>query len=610
MDDRLYVAPARFTGRGRGNREGSEQVKLTGGELVAEYLIAEGVPYVCGIPGHGDMALFDAFKERGDRIEVIAPKHEQSAAHIADAHFRASGQVLATMTSIGPGSVNTATGLTTAGVDSIPVIAFTGGPQTYMLGKGVLQELWQNSDNDFPKAMASLVKRGFDVQHTGLLTDVLPRAFNYALTGRPGPVHIELPMDVQAEQIEAEVPVPVERRPAGRIKGDPDQIDRAAELLLSAERPVILAGGGCLTAEASAELKALAEQTNAAVVATMMGKGVFPEDHPLAAEHTGSNGTVLGNHMTREADVIVAVGTRFAEQTCSSYVPGQSFSIPPTKIVHLDIDPHEIGKNYPTEVGAVCDAKTGLADLFDAVVDRGGPKPTDRDAYIAEIAEWRGKWHEEIKARWRDDHLSMSQVIHEIRQATPRDTIAIASAGHPQIQTFQEFLSYEPRTWISPGGYSTMGFTLPAAIGAKLAQPEKPVIGFAGDGDLQQTIQELALAAELGSDIVIACLNNTGWISIRDFQRGMFGEDRAFSVEFRSRKGDELMPVDFTAIAKAFNCEAEKVSEASEVAGAMGRALSSGGPYLVEFDLSREPVDTEGINSGHWDLPKPQYLPD
>lgn len=583
-------------------------MSITGGEIVAEYLIAEGVPYVCGIPGHGDMALFDAFKDRADRISVIAPRHEQAATHIADAHFRAGGGPLATMTSIGPGSVNQAVGLATAFSDSIPLIAFTGGPQTYMLGRGVLQELEHGaSDNTFPDAMRPLVKRAWNVQRTDLLADVLPRAFNSALTGRPGPVHIELPMDVQAQAVETTLPDPRSRRAAtNRVRPDADAIDRAAEVLLAAERPVILAGGGCLHAEAAAELRAVAERLDAAVVATMMGKGAFPEDHPLAAEHTGSNGTLCGNHMTREADVILAVGTRFAEQTCSSYAPGRSFT-PGTTIVHLDIDPREIGKNYPTEVGAVCDARSGLADLLDALVDRGGATPAVREAYRAEIAEQKRRWHEAIRGRWTDA-LSMSRVLHEVREASPRETIAIASAGHPQIQAFQEFLCYEPRTWISPGGYSTMGFTLPAAIGAKLAQPDRPVVGFAGDGDLQQTIQELALAAELGLPIVIACLNNTGWLSIRDFQRGMFGEERAFSVEFRARRGDRLMPVDFVAIAKAFNCEAERVTQAGEVGPAMSRAYASGGPYLVEFDLSRKPVDTENINAGHWDLPRPAYL--
>jgi len=582
---------------------------LTGGEMVAEYLVAEGVPYVFGIPGHGDMAAFDALKDRADEITVIAPRHEQAAAHMADAYFRASGRPLATLTSIGPGSMNVATGLTTSFVDSIPLISFTGGPQTYMLGRGVLQELERQQDNVFPQIIQPMVKRNWDVQHVDLLADVLPRAFNTMMSGRPGPVHVELPMDVQAQTTELAVPDPELRRPArGRVRADAEAIDAAAAKLLAAKRPVLLAGGGCLTSEAAAEVRAVAEYLDAPVIVTMMGKGIFPEDHPLAAEHTGANGTVVGNHMSREADVILAVGTRFAEQTSSSYVEGQSFSIPPTEIVHLDIDPTEIGKNYPTAVGAVCDARTGLADLLDALRDRGGPEGTSRPELRAELAEWRKKWREAIRGRWTDE-LSMSRVLHEVRQATPRETIAIASAGHPQIQAFQEFLSYEPRTWLSPGGYSTMGYTLPAAIGAKLAQPDRPVVGFAGDGDLQQTIQELAVAAETGAACIIACLNNTGWISIRDFQRGMFGEDRAFSVEFRSRRGDELMPVDFVAIAKAFNCGAERVETADQVAGAVQRALASEGPYLIEFMLSRRPADTEGINVGHWDLPKPAYLP-
>ena len=506
--------------------------------------------------------------------------------------------------------MNVATGLATAFVDSIPLISFTGGPQTYMLGRGVLQELERQQDNVFPHILQPMVKRNWDVQHVDLLADVLPRAFNTALSGRPGPVHIELPMDVQAERTDLPVPDPALRRPGrGRPRPDADAVDAAAAKLLAADRPVILAGGGCLTAEAAAELRAVAEFLDAPVVVTMMGKGVFPEDHPLSAEHTGSNGTAVGNHMTREADVLLAVGTRFAEQTSSSYVQGQSFSVPGTEIIHFDIDPTEIGKNYETVVGAVCDARTGLSELLAALQDRGGPGGVDRPDYRAELAERKQRWRDQLKERWTDK-LSMSRVLHEVRDATPRETIAIASAGHPQIQAFQEFLSYEPRTWLSPGGYSTMGYTLPAAIGAKLAQPDRPVVGFAGDGDLQQTIQELAVAAETGAAVIIACLNNTGWLSIRDFQRGMFGEDRAFSVEFRKRQGDQLMPVDFVAIAKAFNCGAEKVETTDEVAGAVGRALASDGPYLIEFKLSREPEDTEGINVGHWDLPKPAYLPD
>ena len=576
----------------------------TGGEIFADYLIAEGVPYVCGIPGHGDMAIFDALKDRQDKLTLVKPRHEQSAAHIADAYYRVSGKPLATVTSIGPGSVNTITGLATAFVDSIPVVAVTGGPQTYMYGTGVLQEIERHADSDFSQFMRPVVKRSFVAHRVDRVPSVVARAFNEALTGRPGPVHIEMPMDVQADCADVEALVPAERRPAGRIKPDPAQVDAAAKMLISAKRPVILAGGGGLRADAIAEVRALAEYLQAPVVTTMMSKGLLPEDHPLCAQHTGACGTSCGNALTASADVILAVGTRFAEQTASSYVPGASFNIPPTRLIHFDIDPYEIGKNYPVAVGAVCDAKTGLADLLDAVQDLAGGR-LDRSEYVAEIHGRTGDWWTEVRARWRDNTMSMSRILAMAREALPRDTIAISSAGHPQIQAFQEFPTYVP--WLSPGGYSTMGYTLPAAIGAKLAKPDATVVALAGDGDLMQTIQELHLAAELGVPIIVACLNNAGWVSIRDFQRGMFGEDRPVAVDFTKADGSGN-PVDFTAVAKAMGCEAETVTEVGQVDAALGRAKTSGGPYLIDFRLSRDPADTEGINVGHWDLPKPAYL--
>ncbi len=371
---------------------------------------------------------------------------------------------------------------------------------------------------------------------------------------------------------------------------------------------MILAGGGCIHAGAAGELRALAELLGAAVVTTMMGKGVFPEDHPLSAEHTGANGTHVGNHMTRTADVLLAVGTRFAEQTSSSYVPGQSFSVPPTRIVHVDIDPYEIGKNYPTEVGIVADAGSALRDLVAAVSERLGSAARDDDAYRAEIAARKQEWRDALRARWIDGHLSLSRALHTARDVLPREAITIASAGHPQIQWFQEFLAYEPRTALTSGGYSTMGWSIPGAIGAKLAQPDRPVVAFAGDGDTLMTVQELALAAQLGVPIVILVLDNTGWVSIRDFQRGMFGEDRTFSVDFRHRRSGELAPVDFAQVARGLGCEASSVRTADELAPALRSALASGAPTVIHCTLARDPEHSAGINAGHWDLPKPAYL--
>ncbi|HUN78422.1 MAG TPA: thiamine pyrophosphate-binding protein [Solirubrobacteraceae bacterium] len=580
----------------------------TGGELICDHLIAQGVPYVCGIPGHGDMGIFDAFKDRADRITVLQTRHEQSAGHIADAYFRACGRPLATLTSIGPGSANLTTALATAYVDSQALISITGGVQSYMDGTGVLQEIERQRDADFPSVLRPVVKRGFTVHRADQLQRALHRAFNVALGGRPGPVHIDVPIDVQALTGEGL------RIDAGRhapthsaSHPDPDGIEAILAVLLEAQRPVILAGGGTIHAGAQAELRRVAEMLQAPVLATMMGKGVFPEDHPLAAEHTGANGTICGNHFSREADVILAVGTRFAEQTSSSYRHGESFSVPPTRIVQIDIDPREIGKNYPVQVGVVADARAGLAALADALAERRKQIP-DRREYILEAASWKGRWRALIRERWDPGVLSMSQAIAALREVLPREGIVIASAGHPQIQMFQEFVSYQPRTWITPGGYSTMGFTVPAAIGAKLAAPDVPVVGVAGDGDFLMSIQELALAVQEGISVVYLVLNNIGWTSIRDFQRGMFGEGRDFAVEFRRRSDGELISPDFAAIAEGFGATAIRVDELAQLRPALQAALRTEGPVVVEAQLARDPRSTEGINAGYWDLPKPAYL--
>ena len=579
----------------------------TGGEIVADALIAERVPYVLGIPGHGDMGVFDAFKDRTDRIETIQVRHEQSAGHIADAYYRVTGEPLATITSIGPGSANMAMALATAYVDSQALIAVTGAVQTYMDGCGVLQEIERQRDADFSSALRPVVKRGFYPHRVDQVQRVMHRAFNSAVTGRPGPVHVELPIDVQSHA--AEIPAMDygnHRATHTAVRPDPDGIEQMAALLARAKRPVVLAGGGCIAARAHVELREVAELLGAPVITTMMGKGVFPEDHPLCAQHTGANGTAVGNHIARTADVIVAIGTRFAEQNASSYVHGESFSIPGTTLLHIDVDPREIGKNYPTEVGVVSDARTGLAALRDALQERKGSFP-DRADYHAELARERARWDQMVRGRWVDGALSLTKSLATLRELMPREGIVIASAGHPQIQAFQEYPAYEPRTWLTPGGYSTMGFTVPAAIGAKLAAPEVPVVGVAGDGDFLMTLQELALAVQLGLDVVYLVMNNAGWTSIRDFQRGLFGEDRAFFTEFRGRRGDLQTP-DFTAIAQGFGATGIKVASFDQLRPALERALATEGPVVVEAMQDRDPANTTGVNNGFWDLPKPEYL--
>lgn len=581
----------------------------TGGEIVADALIAERVPYVLGIPGHGDMGVFDAFKDRTDRIETIQVRHEQSAGHIADAYYRVKGEPLATITSIGPGSANMAMALATAYVDSQAMISITGAVQTYMDGCGVLQEIERQRDADFSSVLRPVTKRGFYPHRVDQVERVMHRAFNSALTGRPGPVHIELPIDVQSHAAETpDMDAGNHRATHTAVRPDPDGIEQIAALLSKAKRPVILAGGGCIAARAHRELRAVAELLGAPVITTMMGKGVFPEDHPLCAQHTGANGTAVGNHMARSADVILAIGTRFAEQNASSYKHGESFSIPGTTLLHIDVDPREIGKNYPTEVGVVSDARTALAELLPALEEYRSSFP-DLGDYRAELAREKASWDAAVRGRWVEGGLSLTKSLATLRELMPREGIVIASAGHPQIQAFQEYPAYEPRTWLTPGGYSTMGFTVPAAIGAKLAAPDVPVVGVAGDGDFLMTLQELALAVQLNLNVVYLVMNNAGWTSIRDFQRGLFGEDRAFFTEFRGR-GGELQTPDFTAIAQGFGATGIKVESFDQLRPALERALKTEGPVVVEAMQDRDPANTTGINNGFWDLPKPAYLTD
>jgi acetolactate synthase I/II/III large subunit len=335
-------------------------MERTGGQIVVDTLIGEGVPYLVGIPGHGTLGLSDALLGQ-DRLQVLQVRHEQAAVHLADAYYRLAGVPLAVFTSIGPGAMNTAIGVASCYVDSIPVLVLTGNSHTHMAGRGVLQEIERRYDADSLSVFAPIAKRVWRAGRAEQLPRILQRAFAEMLTGRRGPVVVDLPMDVQCDSADVGegLPPPAAYRPAGAVLPDPALVAAAGRLLREAQRPVIVAGGGVLAAGAWAELRALAELLGAAVVTTMMGKGAFPEDHPLSGLHGGSKGTTCGNALTRQADVLLAVGMRFADESTSSYRHGISYSIPPTQLIHLDLDPAEIGKNYPVAVGLVADARAG-----------------------------------------------------------------------------------------------------------------------------------------------------------------------------------------------------------------------------------------------------------
>jgi acetolactate synthase-1/2/3 large subunit len=581
-------------------------MRLTGGQIIAHYLVREGVPYAVGIPGHGCWAIVDAFADFSDRLTTLQVMHEQSAIHLADGYYRVKGRPLMAFTSIGPGATNTAVGIATAYVDSTAVLLVTGSPHTYMRGRAVLQEIERTQWANFPRMMEPIVKRYWQVSRVDHLPYVLHRAFNQMLSGRPGPVLIDMPMDVQADDADVTIPEPTCHEPQGRPRPDAISVERAARLLTEARRPVLLAGGGVITADASAELVALAEHLGAPVVTTWMGKGTIPEDHDLNAWSVGDTASTCGNALARSADVLLAVGCRFTDWSASSYRRDVTFSIPPTRLIHVDIDPHEIGKNYPCEIGLVADARAALVDLLEAVRQVTPARDYHESSYFQEIQRLKEEWEEMQSPRRNSNAVPMTQsrAVRELRAALDRSAIVVTGAGLVQGVVRQDFPVYEPRTHLTSGGFSTMGFTVPAAIGAKLAAPERQVAGIAGDGDFLQTMQEMAVAAMLDMPVLFVVLNNAGWISIKGGQLSNFG--RMFATEFQRRDGSQYSP-DFAAAARSFGLHAERVDRPEEVAPAVRRALATAGPALVEVTVAREFPDAGATKTGWWDVPVPTY---
>lgn len=576
---------------------------LTGGQIVARTLRNYGVPYAAGIPGHGIWSLTDAFLDPDSRIPFIQTFHEQSAVHLADGYYRATGKPMVAVTSIGAGASNTILGMATAYADSTSVLVITGGPPTHMRGHGLLQELDRYTANDFPKAAEAVTKRHWVATRVDELPFILHRCFNAMLTGRPGPVHLEIPMDVQAEAADVTLHDLARRLPAGRQHPDPAAIEQATTVLGDAQRPVIVAGGGAISADAGPQVLQLAERWQAPVATTWNGKGTVPEDHRLFAGSVGQTGTITGNTIAAGADVVIAVGCRFTDWSASSYAQGISFSIPPAKLIHIDIDPHEIGKNYPAEVGIAADAQPAVAALADSA-----PATTpQRDHYLAELTQLQRDWESKLATR-RDSNrhpFTSQRPLGALRAVLPRDAIIIAGSGNTQGAVKQTFPVYRPRTHLTSGGFSSMGWAVPAAVGVKLAHPQRDVVCVLGDGDFLMTAQEIALCVTRNLPIVFLVQNNAGYMSIRGGQRKQ--TSRHIGTEFNLPNGAPYSP-DLTALGKAFGIKSWRVDDPGDLESTLRKAIESQAPALVEVPTDRDAAGP--WTPGWWDFPVPVYIND
>ncbi len=575
-------------------------------------LRAAQIEWAVGIPGHGIVALMDGMHRSYPALRILQTRHEQGAIFLADGYFRVKRRPLVVLTSIGPGALNTATGLATALVDSSAAVVITGDTHTHMRGRGILQELERHHDADNPAVLGPLTKRYWQISRVEQIHSVLSQALREAVSGRCGPVVVAIPMDLQAEAtlVDPDAVAQLIHGPLASMPPEPPAttLDEAARLLLAAKRPRLQIGGGATAARIKEELVRLAELLGTPVMATMNGKGAFPEDHPLSAFVAGSKGTRVGNVLAPTADLVLALGVRFADETTASYT--DTIYPPGQQLIHIDLDPREIGKNMPTTLGIVGDLRAAVSGLIARIAPHRVQFDYRTTAYYAELQTLKTEWQRELAKDWTVEPLTISRVLHELRGGIDRDAIVVHSSGHAQAQILQEFPFYAPGTNLTSGGFSTMGFALPAALGAKLAEPTRQVVCVVGDGDFFMSMAELATAVQYGIAITVIILNNQGWLSIRDLQVGEFGPDHVLATEFASAAEDPYSP-DFVRVAQAFGAWARPASTAREFQSALAAAgAHTSGPSVIEVAVHRRFPESGRAPVGWWDVPVPEYLTD
>ncbi|WP_214020520.1 biosynthetic-type acetolactate synthase large subunit [Methanoculleus sp.] len=534
----------------------------TGARTLIEALQREGVDTIFGYPGGVVLPIYDELYDSS--IRHILVRHEQAAAHAADGYARASGRVGVCLATSGPGACNLVTGIATAYMDSIPVVALTGQVPTALLGNDAFQE------SDITGITMPVTKHNYLVKDAAEIDRVIQEAFYIARTGRPGPVLIDIPKDISTSEVKAGTTIPETVSLRGyqpTYEGHVRQIDKALDLIAGAQRPLIYAGGGVVLSGASAELLEFMETAAIPVTTTLMGLGTVPGDHPLCLGMLGMHGTQSANYAVTECDLLIAVGVRFDDRVTGKI---ETFA-PNAAVVHIDIDPAEIGKNKKVDVPIVGDVRAVLQALLRRMQKRG-----DTANWAARINSWKAQYP---LGYCDDGHLRPQYVVEQLSGVLKGEGIVVSEVGQNQMWTALYYCFKKPRTWITSGGLGTMGYGFPAAIGAHFARPDMPVVDVAGDGSFQMNIQELGTVAQYNIPVKVVILNNMYLGMVRQWQELFY--DRRYSYT-------ELPPVDFVKIANAYGIEGITVEEKDRVREAIEAALAADGPFVLDFRVERE----------------------
>lgn len=547
--------------------------RATGAYALIDSLKRHGVEHIFGYPGGAILPIYDELyrAEAAGGIQHILVRHEQGAAHAADGYARATGKVGVCFGTSGPGATNLVTGIATAHMDSIPMVVVTGQVPRAAIGTDAFQE------TDIYGITLPIVKHSYVVRDPADMARIVAEAFYIASTGRPGPVLVDVPKDVGLEEFDY---VPVEPgtvrltgyRPT--VKGNPRQIVQAVQLIRESQRPLLYVGGGAIASGAHAEIQQLAEMFQIPVTTTLMGKGIFDEHNSLAVGMLGMHGTAYANFAVSECDLLIAVGARFDDRVTGKLDEFASRA----KVIHIDIDPAEVGKNRAPEVPIVGDVRTVLVELLRRCQETGGcQNPSQTQAWLKRIESWKEDYP--LIVPRHADRLSPQEVIVELSQQAP-NAYYTTDVGQHQMWSAQ-FLKNGPRRWISSAGLGTMGFGMPAAMGAKVALPDEEVICISGDASFQMNLQELGTLAQFGINVKTVIINN-GWQGmVRQWQQAFYGE------RYSSSNMEPSMP-DFELLAKAYGIKGMVVSTREELAMAIAQMLAHDGPVLMDVHVNRE----------------------
>ena len=577
---------------------GKEQ---TVAEHIVNFLERRDVKHVFGLCGHTNISVLAALAE--SPIDFVTVRHEQIASHAADAYARVQGKASVVLSHLSPGLTNCATGVANAALDCIPMVVIAGDIPTHYYGKHPHQEVNLHADAAQWEIYRPFVKRAWRVDRANLMAEILEKAFHLAESGQPGPVLVNVPMDIFSAVIPSDTfdRLAQNTRALKKPSIDDETAREIVEALASAEKPVAYVGGGILLAKASKELREFVDHMGLPVAHSLMGKGALRDDHPLVMGMTGFWGTNLVNQTCLNADYVFAVGTRFKEADCSSWYPGYTFNIGAecndSKVIHIDIEPQEIGRNYPTEIGVVADAKAALRVLT-RVAKEMYPDGFARTAKKAEIAAFR----ESFKASNAEMQASTAfpmtpeRILADTRKALPEDAIITTDVGWNKNGVGQQFDILTPGSILTPGGFATMGFGPPGAIGAKLAAPNRVVLSLVGDGGFGQNPSMLATAVELNLGIVWLVMNNNAFGTIAGLQKAHYG--LTYGTTFPGSPDALTNGQGYAEIARAYGAEGVRISSADELLQALQAAIASGKPTVLDVPMINNPTPT----TGHWNI--------